>query len=157
MTAGNADALGAAGRLYFAGVNSPPDYALAAQCFQQSADLGDGYSLKFLAAMYERGLLEPPDPAKAAALRERAKQLDPDSLDPDSPDPGVPASVRAPPRQARRGSGGDGRPAGPARPAGAGTADANANDPRYTGTVHVNRWNGVATRLPRCWPFCTVQ
>jgi hypothetical protein len=96
--------------------------------------------------MYERGLLGPPDPAKAAELRQRAQQLDPDS-----PMPVVPPGARARPRQAPR------YPAVGHQPGRVGSGDANAENPLYNGTVHVNRWHGVATRLPRCWPFCTVN
>jgi TPR repeat protein len=36
VEAGNADALGAAGQLYFNGVDGSPDYAMAGQYLQQS-------------------------------------------------------------------------------------------------------------------------
>ena len=79
IEAGNAFGLAQAGVLYFNGKGAPRDYQMAAGYFQQAADLGDGYSLKFLAIMYERGLLGKPDPAKAAELRLKAAEVDPDS------------------------------------------------------------------------------
>jgi tetratricopeptide (TPR) repeat protein len=145
IEAGNAGALGAAGVVYFNGDGGPPDYKVAAQYFQQAADLGDGYSLKFLAIMYERGLLGPVDRAKAAALRAKAKDVDPQSQDPDVPPPRAAQAQR--PR--RQGSGGGSR--------GGGSDNDCANTQFCTGTVHVSRWRGMATHLPRCWPFCTVN
>ena len=38
--------------------------------------------MKYLAIMYERGLLGPPDPSKASQLRLRAAEIDPESQDP---------------------------------------------------------------------------
>jgi uncharacterized protein len=64
IEAGNAGALAAAGVVYFNGDGGPPDYKVAAQCFQQAADLGD----IFLAIMYEHGLLGPVDLEKAGVL-----------------------------------------------------------------------------------------
>jgi TPR repeat protein len=73
--------------MYFYGKGTPRDYNAAAEYFQQAADLSDGFSLKFLAIMYERGLLGAPDPVKAAELRRRAVQVDPTSQDPNVPPP----------------------------------------------------------------------
>jgi len=149
IEAGNAGALGAAGVVYFNGDGGAPDYKVAAQYFQQAADLGDGFSLKFLAIMYERGLLGPVDLEKAGALRAKAQEVDPQSQNPNVP----------PPRQAqaqkprRQGSGGGGRNGG-----GGGGSDRGCAETQFcTGTVHVSRWRGMATHLPRCWPFCTVN
>ena len=83
IEAGNAFGLAQAGVLSFNGKGAPRDYQMAAGYFQQAADLGDGYSLKFLAIMYERGLLGKPDPAKAAELRLKAAEVDPDSQNPE--------------------------------------------------------------------------
>jgi len=94
VEAGSYFGLAQAGVMYFDGKGTPRDYNAAAQYLQQAADMGDGYSLKFLAIMYERGLLGNPDPAKAAELRLKAAQLDPDSQTPD-----VPAQAAAPQRQ----------------------------------------------------------
>ena len=68
--------------MYFGGKGTEPDYAAAARYFQQAAGLGDGYSMKFLAVMTERGLLGKPDPGKAAELRLKAAEVDPNSIDP---------------------------------------------------------------------------
>jgi len=87
IEAGNAFGLAQAGVMYFNGQGTPRDYQAAAQYFEQAADLGDGYSLKFLALMYERGLLGKPDPAKAAELKRKAAEVDPDSQDPNVPQP----------------------------------------------------------------------
>jgi uncharacterized caspase-like protein len=87
IEAGNALALAQAGTAYFNGKGTPPDHQMAARYFRQAGDLGDGYSLKFLALMYERGLLGPPNPIKAAELRAKAAEVDPDSQDPDAPPP----------------------------------------------------------------------
>jgi uncharacterized protein len=57
---------------------------MAAQYFQQAADLNNGYALRFLANMYEVGLLGSPDPEKAGALRMRAQQVDPDGRQPET-------------------------------------------------------------------------
>jgi hypothetical protein len=46
-------------------------------------DVGDGFSIKFLANMIEGGYLGAPDAAKAVELRLRAVQIDPDGRDPD--------------------------------------------------------------------------
>jgi len=80
--------------MYFNGKGAPRDYDAAAQYFQQAADLGDGYSLKFLAIMYERGLLGKPDPAKASELRLKAAEVDPNSQDPVVSSPKTYAPVR---------------------------------------------------------------
>jgi uncharacterized protein len=80
VEAGNADALQQIGNMYFNGHGVPKDYAMAAQYFQQAADLNNGYALRFLANMYEAGLLGSPDPEKAGALRLRAQQVDPDGF-----------------------------------------------------------------------------
>jgi TPR repeat protein len=148
IEAGNAGALGAAGVIYFNGDGGPPDYKVAAQYFQQAADLGDGFSLKFLAILYERGLLGPVDLEKAGALRAKAQMVDPQSQEPNVPPPqGAPAAP------VRVGAGGGGN-----RNGGGGGSDSGCADTQFcTGTVHVNRWHGIATHLPRCWPFCTVQ
>ncbi|HEV3045233.1 MAG TPA: caspase family protein [Roseiarcus sp.] len=87
IAVGNALALPQAGEAYFNGKGTPPDYPTAARYFRQAGDLGDGYSLKFLALMYERGLLGPPNPIKAAELRARAAEVDPDSQNPNAPPP----------------------------------------------------------------------
>jgi len=140
IAAGDAGALGQVGVAFFYGRGSPVDYKMAAQYFQQAADLGDGYSLKFLAVMYERGLLGPADHAKAAALRQRAQLVDPDSATPDVP---LPRTVpRGQAGQAGRALGG---------------GDSNATNQFYTGSVAVNRWHGIATHLPRCWPICSLR
>jgi len=55
---------------------------MAAQYLQQAIDIGDGFAMKFLANMIEGGYLGAPDPTKAAELRLRAVQVDPDSRDP---------------------------------------------------------------------------
>jgi TPR repeat protein len=150
IEAGNAGALGAAGVVYFNGNGGAPDYKVAAQYFQQAADLGDGYSLKFLAIMYERGLLGPVDLEKAGALRAKAQQVDPQSQDPNVPPP---QQVQAQ-KPRHTGSGGGNRGGG----GGGGGSDSGcANTQFCTGTVHVSRWRGMATHLPRCWPFCTVN
>ena len=87
IEAGNYFGLAHAGVMYYNGKGTERDYAAAAQYFQQAADLGDGYSLKFLAIMTERGLLGKPDPGKAAELRLRAAEVDPNSIDPIVPLP----------------------------------------------------------------------
>jgi uncharacterized caspase-like protein len=87
IEAGNALALPQAGEAYFNGKGTPPDYPTAARYFRQAGELGDGYSLKFLALMYERGLLGPPNPIKAAELRAKAAEVDPDSQNPNAPPP----------------------------------------------------------------------
>ncbi|MGA2129779.1 MAG: caspase family protein [Xanthobacteraceae bacterium] len=84
VEAGNADALHEIGRLYFNGLGVPRDFVTAAQYYQQSADLNDGYSMRFLANMYEVGFLGKPDLEKAGALRLRAQQVDPDGRQADS-------------------------------------------------------------------------
>jgi TPR repeat protein len=148
IEAGNAGALGAAGVVYFNGDGGAPDYKVAAQYFQQAADLGDGYSLKFLAIMYERGLLGPVDHEKAGALRAKAQHVDPESQDPNVPQP---RQVQAQ-KPRHTGSGGGNRNGG------GGGSDSGCADTQFcTGTVHVSRWRGMATHLPRCWPFCTVN
>ena len=146
IEAGDAFGLAQAGVMYFNGKGTPQDYAMAAQYFQQAADLGDGYSLKFLAIMEERGLLGKADPAKAAELRLRAAEVDPDSQDPNAPPP-----ARVVTREPSH-SGGT-RHAG----SGGGRGDGPGDNQFYTGTVHVNRWHGIATHLPRCWPMCTLN
>ena len=151
IEAGNAGALGAAGVIYFNGDGGPPDYKVAAQYFQQAADLGDGFSLKFLAIMYERGLLGPADLEKAGALRAKAQEVDPDSQNPN-----VPLPQKVAPAGHANGAGGGVRHAGGGG-GGGGSDSGCANTQFCTGTVHVNRWHGMATHLPRCWPFCTVQ
>ncbi|WP_342722022.1 caspase family protein [Bradyrhizobium sp. B097] len=85
IEAGNPFALAQTGLMYFYGKGTPRDYETAAQYFQQAADLNDGFSLKYLAVMQERGLLGARDPAKAAELRRRAVQVDPESQDPKVP------------------------------------------------------------------------
>jgi uncharacterized protein len=47
IEAGNAGALAAAGVVYFNCDGGPPDYKVAAQYFQQAADLGDIFLLNF--------------------------------------------------------------------------------------------------------------
>jgi TPR repeat protein len=91
---------------------------MAAQYFQQAADVGDATAMRFLAAMVERGLLGPPDAARAAALRARAQAVDPNGATPNMP-PSPPAANSA--------------------------------------TVAADRWHGVATSLPRCWPACSAK
>lgn len=73
-------------------------------------------------------------------------------VDPQSQDPNVPPPQAAPAAPARVGAGGGGN-----RNGGGGSDSGCANTQFCTGTVHVNRWHGMATHLPRCWPFCTVQ
>jgi uncharacterized protein len=92
IEAGNSFGLAQAGVMYFNGQGTPRDYHAAAEYFQQAGDLGDGYSLKFLALMYERGLIGKPDPAKAAELRRKAAEVDPDSQNPNVPPPSKTAS-----------------------------------------------------------------
>lgn len=126
IEAGNSFGLAQAGVMYFNGQGTPRDYQAAAQYFQQAADLGDGYSLKFLAIMYERGLLGKPDPAKAAELRLKAVQVDPDSQDPKVPPP------RKTPAPARRAA-----------------ASANHSVPaRYVRIIRHYRFNGCN------WMWC---
>jgi TPR repeat protein len=148
IEAGNAFGLAQAGVMYFNGKGTPVDYSMAAQYFQQAADLGDGYSLKFLALMYERGLLGKPDPAKAAELRLKAAQVDPDSQTPDVPPPRPIAKpgYRSAAGAGRYGGGGQGS-----------YGSSNGGNQFYTGTVPVKRWHGIATRLPRCWPICSLR
>jgi hypothetical protein len=55
IEAGNAFGLAQAGVMYFNLQGTPVNYTMAAQYFQQAADLGDGYSPKFLALIYDRG------------------------------------------------------------------------------------------------------
>jgi uncharacterized protein len=55
----------------------PKDYETAARYFQQAVDLDNSYSMRFLANMYDVGLLGPPNPQKANELRARAQQVDP--------------------------------------------------------------------------------
>jgi hypothetical protein len=55
---------------------------MAAQYLQQAVDVGNGWSMKFLANMIEGGYLGAPDPTKAGELRLRAVQVDPNSRDP---------------------------------------------------------------------------
>jgi hypothetical protein len=97
IEAGNSFALTQAGLTYF----FARDYDASAQYFQQSADLNEGFSLKFLAIMYERGLLGKPDPAKAAELRLQAARVDPESQDPVVKFPPKPQPRRAAPRHRR--------------------------------------------------------
>jgi uncharacterized protein len=78
IEAGNVTALEAIGRMYFNGLGVPKDYVTAAKYYQQAADLDIGYSMRFLANMYEVGFLGQPDLEKAGALRLRAEQVDPD-------------------------------------------------------------------------------
>jgi hypothetical protein len=143
---------------------------MAAGYFQQAADLGDGYSLKFLAIIYERGLLGKPDPEKAAALRLRAAEVDPDSQE-----PVVPSIRQTAPRPSGGGQhyAGGGPGPGPRyanRPGEGGGylrhssgavgvwADPNANNQFYTGTVNrAPTWHGIPIALPHCWPMCTVK
>jgi uncharacterized caspase-like protein/tetratricopeptide (TPR) repeat protein len=88
IEAGNSFALNNLGVMYFNGKGVERDYHAAAEYFQQAADLDDGYALKFLAVLYERGLIGgKADPAKAAALRSRAVEVDPDSQNPNVPPP----------------------------------------------------------------------
>jgi TPR repeat protein len=151
IAAGDAGALTQVGIAFFYGHGSPVDYPMAAQYFQQAADLNDGYALKFLAIMYERGLLGPADPAKAASLRDRAQSVDPQSATPSVP---LPHAITQR-RYASRGgytSGGSRGGSGEALP-----DDPNANNQFYTGSVAVNRWHHIATRLPRCWPICSLK
>jgi TPR repeat protein len=170
IEAGNAFALAQAGVIYFNGQGTPRDYQMAAGYFQQAADLGDGYSLKFLALMYERGLLGKPDPTKAAELRLKAAEVDPDSQNPDVSPPPEPRGARQ-----RTGGlgGGAGRPAEEYRGSGGGSgggyirhaygvvgvwADPNANKQFYTGAVkRAPTWHNIPIALPRCWPFCSVR
>ncbi len=56
----------------------PRDFVTAAPYYQQSADLNDGYAMRFLANMYEVGMLGKPDLEKAGALRLLAQRVDPD-------------------------------------------------------------------------------
>jgi len=162
IEAGNAFGLAQAAVMYFDGKGAPQDYNMAAGYFQQAADLGDGYSLKFLAIMYERGLLGKPDPAKAAELRLKAAQVDPDSQDPNVPPP-RPGALGGHALGGRtnggRVSGGNG--GGYLRP-GTGVvgvwADPHANQQFYTGAVkRAPTWHGIPVALPRCWPFCSVR
>ena len=97
IEAGNPFALAQTGSMYFNGKGTPRDFNAAAEYFQQAADLYDGYSMKFLALMYERGLLGAPDPARAAQLRLRAAQEDPESQTPNVPLPKVAAARAARP------------------------------------------------------------
>jgi hypothetical protein len=145
IAAGDASALTQVGIAFFYGHGSSVDYSMAAQYFQQAADLNDGYALKFLAIMYERGLLGPADPAKAAALRDRAQLVDPQSATPNVPLPHAVSHYRYASR-------GDGRAV-----SGASADDPNANNQFYTGSVAVNRWHHIATHLPRCWPICSLK
>jgi uncharacterized protein len=80
---GDPFALGQIGVMYFGGKGVPRDYAAAEQYFQQAADLHDGYSMKYLAVLYEHGLVGPPDAERAAQLRLRAAEDDPDSPTPE--------------------------------------------------------------------------
>jgi uncharacterized protein len=100
IEAGNPFALVQTGVAYFNGKGTPRDYNAAAEYFQQAADLHDGYAMKYLALMHERGLLGNPDPVKAAQLRLRAAQEDPDSQTPNVPPPR--ASAPRAPRPAAR-------------------------------------------------------
>jgi hypothetical protein len=146
IEAGSSFGLAQAAVMYFNGKGTPQDYNAAAQYFQQAADLGDGYSLKFLAVMEDRRLLGETDPAKAAELRLRAADVDPDSQDPNVPPP--PRVVTREPSHS-----GGARHAGSA----GGHGDGPGDNQFFTGTVHVNRWHGMATHLPRCWPMCTLN
>ena len=151
IAAGDAGALTQVGIAFFYGHGSPVDYPMAAQYFQQAADLNDGYALKFLAIMYERGLLGPADPAKAASLRDRAQLVDPQSATPTVPLPHAVTHRRYASRGGYASGGGRGA-SGEALP-----DDPNANNQFYTGSVAVNRWHHIATRLPRCWPICSLR
>jgi hypothetical protein len=73
------------GVMYFNGKGVDRDCHAAAEYLQQAADLDDGYALKLLAILYERGLLGPKDLEKAGALRARAQMVDPTSQNPDVP------------------------------------------------------------------------
>ncbi len=116
---------------HFNGDGGPPDHKVAAQYFQQAADLGDGVLAEFLAIMYERGLLGPADLEKAGALRAKAQEVDPDSQNPDVPPP-----QKVAPAGHANGGGGAVRHAG----GGGGSDSGCANTQFCTGTVHVNRW-----------------
>lgn len=96
IEAGNSFALNDLGVMYFGGKGVERDYNAAADYFQQAADLDDGYALKFLAILYERGLIGgKAEPAKAATLRSRALEVDPDSQNPDAPPPSATPVRRA--------------------------------------------------------------
>ena len=82
IEAGNPFGLKIVADHYFNGAGVPRDFVMAAQYLQQAADIGDGLSMKFLANMYESGYLGPPNLQKAAELRLRAQQVDPESHDP---------------------------------------------------------------------------
>ncbi|HXQ16021.1 MAG TPA: tetratricopeptide repeat protein [Caulobacteraceae bacterium] len=151
IAAGDAGALTQVGIAFFYGHGAPVDYPMAAQYFQQAADLNDGYALKFLAVMYERGLLGPADPAKAASLRDRAQLVDPQSATPSVPLPRAVTQHRYASRAGYASGGGRGA-SGEALP-----DDPNANNQFYTGSVAVNHWHHIATRLPRCWPICSLK
>jgi uncharacterized protein len=167
IEAGNAFGLAQAGVMYFDGKGTPVDYKMAAGYFKQAADLGDGYSLKFLALMYERGLIGKPDPAKAAELRRKAAEIDPDSQNPNVPPPS-PRGRQTGHRSSGgsqyggSGGGGEGNDGGYLRPSGHGVvgvwADPNANKQGYTGNVkRAPTWHNIPVALPRCWPFCSAR
>lgn len=84
---GSSFSLNQLGVMYFSGKGVERDYHAAAEYFKQAADLDDGYALKFLANMNERGLLGGKNLEQAGALRARAQQVDPDSQNPDVPPP----------------------------------------------------------------------
>jgi uncharacterized protein len=167
VAAGNAAALGQVGVAFVWGRGDPVNYKMAANYFQQAADLGDGFSLKYLAVLYERGLLGPPDPVKAAQLRQKAQEVDPNGQDPTLP-PALTASRGSGGNVARsgggngsaRGGGGEGviDPNGPRHGVVATWRDPNANNQFYHGEVQgAPTWHGIATALPHCWPMCTVR
>jgi Sel1 repeat len=167
VAAGNAAALGQVGVAFVWGRGDPVDYKMAANYFQQAADLGDGFSLKYLAILYERGLLGPPDKFKAEQLRLKAQQVDPKSQDPVLP-PALTASrsggnVDGGGSEGSRGGrviGGHGviDPNGPRSGVVATWRDPNANQQFYHGVVQgAPTWHGIPTALPHCWPMCTVK
>lgn len=159
VAAGDAGALGQVGVAFFYGRGNPFDYKMAANYFEQAADLGDGFSLKFLALMYERGLLGPPDPFKAAQLRLKAQQVDPNSRTPDVPLPRAAARAGGAIRSGAT-VGGQGviDPNGPRHGLVATWRDPNANQQWYHGTVQrAPLWHGIPIALPRCWPVCQTR
>jgi hypothetical protein len=122
------------------------------------------------------GLIGKPDPAKAAALRLKAVQIDPDSQDPNvsalshgaqarhggSGSGGGGGGGSAPRRYAGAVSSGGANGGGYIHPSGHGVigvwADPNVNKQGYTGDVkRAPTWHGISVALPRRWPMCLAR
>ncbi|MBD8526036.1 caspase family protein [Pseudomarimonas arenosa] len=78
--AGDADAQNYVGEIYLKGLGTPPDFGMAAQWFQKSADQGNKRALTNLAYLYEEGLGVAKDELKALNLYRQASGANGDEL-----------------------------------------------------------------------------